>query len=246
VDLTREELYALGTDAFDRGDYARAEQLLARFLETGPAYADVLNRLGLAAHHRGDFKTALRRFQDALALNPVYNEAALNLAVTLLDVGRYDEADRAYHRARPADPAPAATPEAPEAALDPFVRGKLANRQADLGTTYHGLGLLDRAIEALRAALALCPSFPDIRLKLGVALRDAGRYDEALAEFDRVRTEAPHVAMAGVQVGLTRYATGDLEGAVEEWRAVLREHPGHPRAEMYLRLVGRPGRRRAG
>ncbi len=244
MNLSRDELYVLGTEAFERGDLERAEALLDRFLEAGDPYADVLNRLGLAAHHRGDFGKALARFSRALELNPRYNEAALNLAVTLMDLGRYDEAERVYRRAEPGGPM--ATHE-PAAALDPFVRGKLANRQADVAGTYHALGLLDQAIEGFHAALALCPTFPDVRLKLGVALRDAGRPDEALREFSRVEAEAPHVAMAGVQKGITRYVTGDLDGAVAEWRAVLAKHPRHPRAEMYLRLVGARARaRRAG
>ncbi len=234
MELTRDELYVLGTEAFERGDLDRAEGLLERFLAAGPPYADVLNRLGLAAHHRGQFAKALRHFGRALELNPRYNEAALNLAVSLMDLGRYDAAERVYRRAQPGGPAAA---HEPAAALDPFVKGKLANRQADLGSTYHALGLLDQAIEAFEAALALSPTFPDIRLKLGVALRDAGRTDEAFREFARVEREAPHVAMAGVQKGITRYVTGDMAGAVAEWQAVLARHSGHPRAAMYLRLV---------
>lgn len=234
MELTRDELYLLGTEAFERGDYGHAEQLLEQFVALGTPFPDVLNRLGLAAHHRGDFRRALECFGQALSLNPSYNEAALNLAVTLMDLGRYDDAARVYRRARPGGPAAA---HEPAAALDPFVRGKLANQQADLGSTYHALGLFDQAIEAFEAALRLCPGFPDIRLKLGVALRDAGRLDEAIALFEALLADAPHYAMAGVQLGITRYSAGDTEGAVAEWRAVLAAHPGHPRAEMYLRLV---------
>ncbi len=273
MELTRDELYVLGTDAFERGDYERAERLLGQFLAAGAPFADVLNRLGLAAHHRGDFTAALERFGEALALNPGYNEAALNLAVTLMDLGRYEEAARVYRRAKPGGPAaaqprgphedhpeePAASPSlsagypgprsglrgvgGPTSALDPFVRGKLANQQADLGNTYHALGLFEQAIEAFEAALRLCPTFPDIRLKLGVALRDAGRLTESAEQFEALRADAPRYAMAGVQLGITRYVAGDPEGAVAEWRAVLADHPGHPRAAMYLRLV--PPRRRA-
>ncbi len=292
MELTRDELYVLGTDAFERGDYERAERLLGQFLAAGVPFADVLNRLGLAAHHRGDFKTALDRFGEALALNPGYNEAALNLAVTLMDLGRYEEAARVYGHARPGGPVaaqprgphedhpeePAASPSLsagrpplppqaasclgtpaegghpgprsglrgvwdPVSALDPFVRGKLANRQADLGSTYHALGLFEHAIEAFEAALRLCPTFPDIRLKLGVALRDAGRLDESAEQFEALKADAPHYAMAGVQLGITRYVASDPGGAVAEWLTVLADHPGHPRAEMYLRLVQR--RRRA-
>jgi tetratricopeptide (TPR) repeat protein len=242
VHPSRDELYVLGTEAFERGDLATAEGLLQRLLESGAAYPDVLNRLGLAAHQRGDFAKALACFARALDLNPRYNEAALNLAVTLMDLGRYAEAERVYYRAHPGGLAAA---HEPSAALDPFIKGKLANREADLAGAYHALGLLDQAVESFEAALNLCPGFPDIRLKLGVALRDAGRPDEALSEFTRVQEEAPHLAMAGVQKGITRYVTGDLEGAVGEWEAVLAIHPGHPRAEMYLRLVGRAARRRS-
>ena len=46
-----------------------------------------------------NFRKAQNAFEHALAINPGYTEAALNLAVLYNDLGKYTEAKVAYARA---------------------------------------------------------------------------------------------------------------------------------------------------
>ena len=123
-------------------------------------------------------------FRRALEINPAYTEAALNLAVTYNDLGKYREAKEVYQRAL------AASKNAPRS-LDPFAKGKIANMHADIGAAYHAVGMYADAVREYQRALALCPTFVDIRTRLGTTLREMGDAAEAVREFERVRAENP-------------------------------------------------------
>src|SRR5512143_3418813 len=119
-----DELYTRGREAFDRGDYATAQTCFEAVLKERQ-YADVHNKLGQIYHGKGELSRAAQSFLKALKLNPGYTEHALNLAVTLNDMGRYAEANDIFTRAaRLAHGAPYT--------LDPFIKGKLANEHAKL------------------------------------------------------------------------------------------------------------------
>jgi tetratricopeptide (TPR) repeat protein len=74
-------------------------------------------------------------------------------------------------------------------------------------------------------------------MRLGIALRDLGQQDRALAEFRRVQRGNPNLLDAAVQLGLTLYTLGRSDDAVREWQAVIERDPTREDARMYLRLV---------
>jgi tetratricopeptide (TPR) repeat protein len=121
--------------------------------------------------------------------------------------------------------------------LDATTRGKLANMQAEMGDAYLEAGELREAIDAYRRALDRCPTFHDIRFRLGVSLREAGLPDRALAEFDRILRANPGFAEAAIQRGLTLYSLGRSDDAVSEIRAVAAADPTREDAPMYIRLL---------
>ena len=61
-------------------------------------FADVYSMLGSICYQKGRLLDALALFDEALRLNPGYTEAALNLALTYNDLGKYDESKRVYQR----------------------------------------------------------------------------------------------------------------------------------------------------
>ena len=63
-----------------------------RALERWPANLMALMGLGNTAHRAGDFETAERAFRKATLAHPQSSAAHNNLAQTLADLGRYDEA----------------------------------------------------------------------------------------------------------------------------------------------------------
>ena len=222
--------YKLGRRGFERGNDATALAQLRSLLHTRQGFADVHYMLGVLLERRNEPAAAARCLTRALRINPHYAEARLALASLYEHEGDYERSRQITEHAR-------ATSAAPEGALDPTTRGKLANLQAALGDAYRAAREPHEAIEAYRKALDRCPDFHDIRLRLGIALREVGLPNRALAEFHRIQRNRPEWLDAAVQAGLTLYTLGRAEDARREWQAVLQQDPDREDAQMYLRLV---------
>jgi len=231
LDDTLKQALALGRGYYLKKDYGLAEQYLTQIVEQNQSFADVYNMLGVIYHDQGQYQKALRAFEAALRINPGYTDAALNLAVTYNDTGRYKDAQDTYRHALSRS---GASP----GKLDRFVQGKLANMYADIGDVYLSAGLYAEAIAEYRRALALGPTFVDLRAKLAGALRDSGERDAAIAEYEEVVRQAPSFVPARLNLGLSLYAAGRKEDATAHWRKVLEISPGNRNAEMYLKIAG--------
>ncbi len=223
-----ERLLADGKDAFRSADYVRAEALLKQALDNGAAgYADVHHTLGLIYHTWGRFPQARAAFEEALRINPRYTEAALNLAITYNDLGRYAEAQELFLRVQPS----------PEERVDNLTRGKIANLHKTVGEAYRSAGLAREAAEEYDKALALCPDFVDIRMELAHALAEAGDVERAIDQMEAVLARRPGFEPALLHLGLLLHRAGDVAAAKTAFSQVLDVHPGHERAAMYLRML---------
>ena len=109
---------------------------------------------------------------------------------------------------------------------------------------YEEAGLLREAIHEFQRALTLCPSYVDIRSKLGAAYRSSGDLLAAAREFERVKKENGKLAGPRLQLGMTYYAAGKHEEAAREWSEVMQIQPGNKFAKLYLALVSGGGARR--
>jgi tetratricopeptide (TPR) repeat protein len=172
-------------------------------------------------------------FEEALAINPSYTEAALNLAVTYNDLGRYDEAKHVYRSAL-------AQGERCAGGVTPFVKGKIANLHAEVAQAYIDAGLISEAMHELRKAVLLCPHFADLRLKLANLYREGSDLEAAAYELDEALKVKPLFVPAQVALGVVRFSLGDVPGAVKCWRRALEIDPQNRSAQMYLRMSQNP------
>ena len=230
MDDTLREALATGRELYRQKEFVRAEPHLAQIAAAKLPYADVHNMLGVVYHDVGQFSKAQSCFEEALRINPAYTEASLNLAVTYNDMGRYAEARDLYLGALTSSTRPGGK-------LDSFVMGKLANMYADIAEVFASSGAFDEAIAEYRRALALRPTFIDLRLKLAQALRDAGRAEDALREFKAILAQNADYLPARLNLGLTLFSVGDATGAVSALDAVLVDHPDHARARIYRDMI---------
>ena len=230
MDERLKERLLLGREHYAKREFDKAEPLLREVLEQDDRFADVHDMLGVIAHARGNFLQAEHHFERALEINPAYTEAALNLAVTYNDRGKYESAREVYKRIK-------GQPTGSLGAIDPFARGKLANMHADLATAYADFGLTREAIAELEKAVLLCPQFADLRTRLGNLLREAKDPERAKEHLLAAVHARPNYVPGRVQLGVTLLALGELDGAEEQWKRVLEIEPENTQAKMYLRVL---------
>jgi tetratricopeptide (TPR) repeat protein len=239
------ELVAFGRDHFHRGDYALAAGHLEQVVARGGQMPDVHFMLGCIHHHIGEFEAAQREFTRALELNPGYVEAALNLAIVCNDLGQYQRAQDVYGKAlEHVRGRPGAA--AGQTALDSYAAGKIANLHAVVAEAYASVQRHTEAAVEYRRALALCPTFVDLRIKLAQALRDSGDLAGALAENRRAVEGAQAFLPARVALGTALYANGKVDEAIAQWEEVVRADPQHRMATMYLKLARGHAQRKPG
>ena len=234
MDARPDHLVKSARERLDAGDAYGAIHLLRELVATGQAYADAHNLLGLAQAMVGQRDEALAEFDLALKLNPRYVDAQLNRAVTLSDLGRGDEAAKAFAEAQTLGavdhtgfPAPAAS--------------QLANLHAALADAYLEAGGRSQAIQQLEAAAALRPEFVDLRYRLARLYLDEGRLEPARDELQAIAARRPAFVDAHVSLGMACYLMKDLAGSRESWTEARRLAPNDVRVSAYLSLLARVG-----
>ncbi len=231
-----DELYKHGMEMFEKGAYQEAEGLFKEFLNINPKFADILNKMGVIYHLTNRPELAAQTFEKALELNPGYTEVSLNLAITYSDLGMYEKSRAVFERAAHfAESTTDTTSSA--AAIDPFVKGKLADEHLRIGNMYYQLRLLEEAIDEYQKALRLSPNFADILTHLGIALRDKGKFDDAIREFNKAKEANPRYMPARLHLGITYYSQGFYGLAEEEWREALVFDPKNSAIRTYLNFV---------
>lgn len=227
MDEHTKQLLLLGREHYQKREFDKAETALRSVLEHNDRLADVHDMLGVICHSRGNFAQAEYHFERALSINPAYTEAALNLAVTYNDRGKYEAARQVYSRIKGT----------PSGGLDPFARGKIANMHAEVGQAYADAGLPTEAIAEYEKAVRLCPQFADLRTRLGTLLREVNDLPRAREQYEGAIGARPNYVPARMQLGVTLLSLGETDGAAEQWRKVLEIEPENARAKMYLRMV---------
>ncbi len=224
------EVYLLGRSLFAQGRYDEARTALMQAAEVLEGYADIHHYLGVIAHLKTEFKEAIEHFRRALAVNPRYTEAMLNLAITYNTVGLYEKAAALFQSAAESSSSSSGT-------LPPHIETRLANLHSDIGSIYHDHFVYDRAINEFRQALELCPHFVDIRFKLGLSLRDSGKLELAAEEFQAALRFHPRYHAAQAQFGFCLLKLGRADQARAEFQAVLAQDPENTLASVGISML---------
>jgi Flp pilus assembly protein TadD len=217
------------------GRWQEALVLLEPLVLEHPGYADLHNMVGVSNHHMGQWTRAERAFSEALQLNPRYTEAALNLAVLLNDTGRYEQARVIYKQALE-------VLSHEKNAMDPLAAGKIANMHSDIAAAYVAAHRPEEAQAEYERALALCPTFADIRHSLAGLLIEMKQLDAAIAQLQRCIADSPKYLQPRLRLGALLLTMNRVAEAQVVYEAVLAISPEQPDALRGLRLVQDPTR----
>lgn len=233
----------LGIILQEAGKLEEGAACLERVTALQPDYAEAHNNLGNTYKLMGRLDKAAAHYEHALALVPDYAEARSNLSHLLCDLGRLDEAAEQARRA--IDINPRCADAYVNLAGVEMARHRHAEALRWLDALHasmpgHGSGLiarskclrqLDRVEEALecgRQAAATVPYSADAHNVLGQALQAAGRFDEALACFDKAaRLPGTVAGAAAVNRADLLAVTGRGDEAAAGYQQVLAADPGN-------------------
>ena len=194
---------------------------------------------------------AIRRFREVLSLQPKLMAAQVNLGNIYLELNRLDDAEQSFSAALEIEKQnPAAHYGLGQVALSrrryadavtqfekALALAPAANRiHYALAMAYRGLQNPEKAkmhlaeqgpvgvrvADPLMDRLAELVQSARVYLIRGKQALEAGRYEEAAAEFRKAIAANPQSVPAHVNLGATLTQLGDLKGAVEEFEKTLR------------------------
>jgi tetratricopeptide (TPR) repeat protein len=198
------------------GKYAEAERLARQTLEVlGPGDSESHFLLGNFAAQDGRYDEALLHYARALAIDPAYTDAHLNLADAALHAGQAGLAEQHLR---------AVTLQAPGEAQAWNVLALLLSQQ----------GAVEEALAASARALALAPDDARVQHNRGLVLARQGRVDEAVQALARALVLDPHYAKAHYNLGILRLRQGRVDEALVSIEAALAEDPGYEEARLQL------------
>lgn len=159
----------------ERTDAARAET--QRLLRLHPRQAALHNLLGVILVRLGDREAAVEALQNAIGVDPHFDDALYNLASVLAELGHYARALACYE--------------------------ELIKRGRASPELYNGLGLalrgarrFDDAAAAFQRARKLRPLYPDALNNLGNTFNDLGRHDDAIQAYEAALDIKPQHRLA--------------------------------------------------
>ncbi len=194
---TCRQLTQQGVNAMDRGDWKRAETLLARAVQTSPVDTDARRNYAEALCHREAWQAALTQLEVARKLAAEDPSLAVRTGEVYLALGQVDRASRMVDEALRLDPkfASAWALRGRVAAAGGRTREALADYQRSLGyapdnhdvailvaEAYRTLNEPQRALVTLQTVADSYSSGDESQQVLmleGLALTALGRYDEA-------------------------------------------------------------------
>ena len=258
--------YGLGRIALERGEPARAVELLERVLAEHPDSGAVHYQLGLAYRQLGDLERAREHLARRGGEPPAFRDPLVD-GLSLLSTGaavHMDRGNRAMARDRPeeaiehyrrvVDAAPGdrrarealasalARSGRAEEALDLYrelARGEEATAVAhyNLGRLLADRGELEEAVAELRRAVELAPDFGNAHYNLATALEQTGRTEEALDAASRAVAAQPEDRGSRLLLARLSSRAGHPERAEEELRRLLAADPEDGEALLALGSV---------
>jgi hypothetical protein len=123
-------------DYWGRSDYPRALAEFEAARRQQPGNSELLTAIGYVERRRGQWDTALARFEEAVRYDPRSALRALDLADTYMSLRRYPEAERAFDRAIQLSP-DWAEPWAYKAMLQLIWRGDLERARTVMAEALH-------------------------------------------------------------------------------------------------------------
>ncbi|HWQ53331.1 MAG TPA: tetratricopeptide repeat protein [Bryobacteraceae bacterium] len=225
--------FHLGRAHMARGEWEQARQQFAEAVKLRPDYIPARLAQAQLQATRGEFEASLKSVQEVLKLEGNNTQARLIESAALLGMKKYTESRQVLDNMLQANPS---SPDVLfrvgvvnlaekkyKEAEDSFRKAyqlNPANSRGLLGIveTYMAQNKADQALELLLAETQKQPGRPDFRIALGNTAVRSGKYDMAIAEFQRalgmMEKESRGAGDLYLRLGETHRRKGDLNSSV--------------------------------
>ena len=171
-------------------------------------------RSGLSNARRGHHELALAAYRKALELNAQNKGVHEAMGVSLLHLGRLEEARDAFLEAIEVEPSTSA--------------------YCNLGSLLAQLGQFGEAAKYFRQAVEMDPKFSLARYQLGTALLQLGEMEEGKTQLQEAVRLAPDDFLARCNLAGVLMQEGKLDEAVDHYRQVVQQQPDYIPALLSL------------
>ncbi len=214
----------LGTVLYGRGDLQGAAEQYRQAVRLSEDSASYRHDLGQIMLELGSTDEAVALLTAAVELNPRFKDAHAKLAEIHLKAGRFSQAVESCRGVIAVDP------------LHRQARVQLAMALLRLGNRGEAIAELGRLMDDHP------PENPAERLQLATLLATLGDVDRATEHFiaiSQLDDAEPEVkALAHTRVGQMRMQRGQVQAAIESFRAALALAPGQQEAKAALARLG--------
>ena len=208
--------------AYLTGDFKQAEQTASALLKRAPKNAPLQAIRAASLAQMGEIPMARRAYEKAIAIDPEYMEARMQLGQLLTGIGEFDEA--MLHLTKALE----------MAAESPHVHMALGV----LMTRMHNH---KKAIEHLEFARKYLPNEPRLNLFLSKSYHAEARHEEASEALARVEEKGLSLEERVERIG-TLLDLDNLDEAKAQIEALARAHPGStPVLRMQARIYTNAG-----
>ncbi|MCH7922220.1 MAG: tetratricopeptide repeat protein [Nitrospinae bacterium] len=234
--LNEDKDFQAANEAFEKGRFAEAMELLTEAAARYPNEPEVQQRLGLCAFERAtqrlrndistpaDWRAAVEHLEAALAFGDnrkIANSLAVahhNLGVHLNLEEAFKEAQGQFHRALSINP-------------------EMTEVSVSLAVNHADQGELDTAEELLRAAVERSPDSHQARYTLALVLRAQGKDAEAVEQFKQAQSLEQDDVTLHYNRGVSYANQGNVEEAEAAFRQALELNPESVPALYNLGLI---------
>jgi Flp pilus assembly protein TadD len=194
-------LYLFGTICGQRGEYARAVELISWAIRGQPNVARFHGQLGEFLKSLKKYDESKASFQRAIALAENDPQIHNSYGALLAEMRQFEPAMMEFRRAIE-------------------LKADYADAHSSLGATLVAMGSLNEAVAELRKAIELNPHSPGAFNNLGNAHYNQGDFSGAIAAFNQSLALVPNDAKTHANLALAYLLTGDFsQGWREhEWR----------------------------
>jgi predicted O-linked N-acetylglucosamine transferase (SPINDLY family) len=197
--------------AFQSGNFDRADSTLKRVLQVDSKNLPALHILGLIKASQSNYREAAEYLARAARIHPDDASIQYNLAKALTDSG--NDKDALTHHKK----AVALAPNNPEAWLS-------------YGKTASNLGRYQDALAWYSNALSLKPDYVEASLNKGATLKELGRYEEAIAFAEQALSISPNLAEAWSNKAIALKALKRYDEAIAHYDKALSLKPDYHEA----------------